>query len=436
MNPIELSSLGSTSARPSPVNRMMAAFSDHFRSGIDINMGVGYVNECAIPRRLIQKTYENVLSDTEKYKGVLNYGPPAGLPELIDAIRRWLTSGMPHEVLRKQRIIIGSSGATSLLEAAACLLKPGIVITCDPVYYIYTDLLERLGFQLLAIPEDDQGIDANLLVSMIDQLGSRAANISFIYLVTVSNPTCTILSNTRRKQVVEIVTNLSNRLGRKVPLLLDTAYEPLVHEPSIEPIESALCHDTLGIVHEIGSVSKLFAPALRIGYLIGQDSPFMAAMVQKGSDVALGPAPLNQHVVALLLDQHLFDQHAAANTIYRQKAKQIFGWLNQYLGESIVECRGGQAGFYFYLTLKETQTHERSSFYRFLTRTTGDKRVDRLADDMAPRVIYVPGEFCVHHQGKLVESAKRQLRLSYGYESPDQIEKAIKLIGEAIVYAQ
>jgi hypothetical protein len=72
-------------------------------------------------------------------------------------------------------------------------------------------------------------------------------------LVTINNPSCVILSNRRRRELIRHTTLLSERLGRRAPVVLDRAYEDLVHDPAIEPLESGLLADPAGIVrvHEI-----------------------------------------------------------------------------------------------------------------------------------------------------------------------------------------
>jgi len=103
------------------------------------------------------------------------------------------------------------------------VLRPGIIITSDPLYYIYWDFLERGGFTLVAVPERADGLHANDVAARIEALGDAAAAISFIFVVTVNNPTATIISNRERTGLVRLATSLSRRFGRTVPLVLDKA---------------------------------------------------------------------------------------------------------------------------------------------------------------------------------------------------------------------
>jgi len=439
MKEIQLSDYGNASAGPAPVSRMMAQFAADFRPELDINLGVGYVNENTIPHQLILEALHAVVRDQRKYQHALNYGEPQGSRNLIESIKKFLVEnrigGLTRELLDKNEIIIAVSGATSLLEAVAHVLPPGLVVTSDPVYYIYCHYLERMGFEIVAVPEDNQGIDADMLQQKLASLGDRKSDIRFIYLVTVNNPTCTILSNSRKRRILEITADLSKELGRKIPLILDMAYEHLVHDPAVEPPVSLLPHDELGIAFEIYTLSKILAPALRIGYLIGLDCPFLRALVQKTGDVGFSAPLINQQIASYILDHHAADQISAVNRGYREKALRTKEWIDQYLGDYISDCRGGSAGFYYYLTFKEIQTHEQSPFFKFLTRTTGEILIDGPVANKNPRVIYLPGQFCVHHQGRLTRQGRRQLRLSYGYEELPRIESALKIMPSAADYA-
>ncbi len=424
---LRFSRYGKASTEPSPVNRMMSAFAGSFRDGIDCNLGVGYVNEETIPVDGLTAAMQAVVVDPRKYRQAFNYGTPGGSANLLASLRQFLTrrriGQLDEATIERKRLIVGPCGATSLLAALSDVLEPGVVVTSDPTYYIYTDALERKGFKVLAVPEDRDGIDLEALAGKLAASRGLAERIAFFYVVTVNNPSCTILSNQRRRAVLELASSLTRESGRPIPVIYDVAYELLLHDPACEPFLSVLPEDTLGIAYEIGTLSKVLAPALRVGYILGPDGPLMDALAQWATDAGLGGPLFVQEMASYLLECHIDRQLEAVNCGYRAKAVAVREGIGRELGHLLEDCRGGSAGFYYYLTFRDIETHPESAFFRCLTRNTGE-----------PRVIYIPGVYCVHPEGELALAGRRQLRLSYGFEDSGRIVQALALMRQAAEY--
>jgi DNA-binding transcriptional MocR family regulator len=173
---------------------------------------------------------------------------------------------------------------------------------------------------------------------------------------------------------------------------------------------------------------------LRIGYMVGRDGPFLRAMIQYTSDVGFSAPLITQEMASYLLDNHLAAQQAHVNGGYREKAQRTKAAIEACLGSRVEACTGGRAGFYFYLTLKDICTDRQSAFFRFLARATGEETVDGTPKNRAPRVIYLPGEICVHPKGALCEQGRRQMRISYGFEEIERIEESLHHMQSAAEY--
>ena len=232
------------------------------------------------------------------------------------------------------------------------MLPPGIAVTSDPAYYIYADVLERKGFEILPVPEDAEGLDAKLLERKLRELGPAAEQISFFYVVTVNNPSGTILSNQRRRELYEIAARESRRQKRLIPIFYDLAYELLLHDPAAEPFASVLPEDDLGIVYEIATLSKIMAPGLRIGYLLGPDRPVHARHDREDQRHGIQRAAVRAGDVKL--SSGCADQ-GAATVGERGLSREGAGGEGRHRalpGTLPEEQRGGSAGFYFYVTFR------------------------------------------------------------------------------------
>jgi DNA-binding transcriptional MocR family regulator len=435
-----LSRYGMACTTPSPVNRMMSAFSTDFRDGIDINIGVGYVNEKTIPDQWFLEAMNEVVNHPEIYRQAFNYGGSQGSPNLIRALRSFYVKhkigGFEQVSMDKQKIVIGANGATSILDALADLFSPGIVITADPMYYIYCNYLERKGFRVITVPEERDGVSAAKLELQLAALGEDVRKLSFFYFVSVNNPSGVIMSNTCKSELVSIAECWSERLERPLPIFFDQAYEWLIHDPQVERPESVLKNNTQGLAYEIGTLSKVLAPALRIGFIMGAEGALLDAIIQKTNDVGFSAPLINQEIAAYVLEHHISEQLQRVNEGYRSKAQVIGAAIDELLGPWLEDRRGGQGGFYYYLSFRNVYTDTNSDFFKFLSRNTGNPEIDGSAEHLLPRVIYLPGEFCVHPSGKSAAAGKRQLRLSYGFEDTESIIQALKYTREAILYSK
>lgn len=431
------SSYGHKLLEVAPVSRLMASFARDFRPGIDINVGVGYVNEATLPYEATVEATKRVVDAPDMFRSSLNYGDPAGSGQLRSAILEMLKAEaqtVDVSLIDSKEILIGTNGATSILEGMAQILEPGLVIMADPVYYIYSYFLDRKGFKVLALPEDAHGMIPDRLEEVLFGNGFDLSELRFVYVVGISNPTSTILTNERRHRIVELVNRYVETTGKHIPLVFDQAYSALIHDPSVERQESSFRHDRNSLVYEVGTLSKILAPAFRIGYVLGPKGAFMSALQERNSDAGFSASVINQQVASVLLRDFLPLQQRRVLEGYRQRAAAVRAAIDTSLGGYVEEVRGGQAGFYFYITFKRIQTHDNSTFYRFLSRTTGDVEVDGLIGAKNPMVAYIPGQYCVRQDGDLIDHGNRSLRFSYGFEPIERLIQAVDIMADAAEY--
>ena len=133
-----------------------------------------------------------VAGDPTKYRQAFNYGDPAGSANLIESLQRFLTrmrvGGLDANSIARKRMAVGASGATSILQCfpLTVLVEPGLVVTSDPMCYIYADVLEQRGFEILAIPEDSEGISLGLLDLAIAKM---PVTPNYFYVMTMKAAT-------------------------------------------------------------------------------------------------------------------------------------------------------------------------------------------------------------------------------------------------------
>lgn len=425
-----LSRLGKRLLEAAPLDTLLALTNEAKKNGECIDLAVGSVDPDTIPLTEIKRIFESLAI------GQLNYTPIGRNEELISAIHGFYANhkehtgadycGISEDLLSGREIVTGPSVTSLDLAVSMALANEGdYVIMADPWYYVYADTCRRLGINVMTIPEDEEGMNMEKLNEALARFEKGdPGRLAFMYMLKASNPKGTVMSNSRIESIVNRMADFSYSVGQKIRILADSAYDQITH-PDVRS-NSPIVYDELGMVVEASTVSKVMAPGLRTGWtLVSKKDPEFAEIIRNFiGHIILNPSAGDQHTVAEFFKSDDVYIHVAAQTEhYHTKAEEVRKAIETYLVPLGVSYEGGQAGFYYYLTLPVNNGID-SPFQKFLF---GHK----------PPVLYVPGEFCVNPENKqIADLGKRQLRVSFGYETKERAVIGIEIMAEAIKYAQ
>ena len=180
-------------------------------------------------------------------KTILNYGPVGGYGPLRD----WVAER--HGVGTNQ-VFVTNGSLQSLSLIAGVLVDPGArVVVEGPTYDRALHIIARHDGEPVPAPMDEDGLDPDTL-----ELDGAA----FLYTIpTFQNPSGRTLSLERRRRLAELA-----REGR-VLIVEDDPYSLVRYEGERLPSIFELAEGE-GVVYSF-SFSKIAAPGLRVGYLLG-----------------------------------------------------------------------------------------------------------------------------------------------------------------------
>ena len=181
----------------------------------------------------------------------VGYGEPEGLPELREQLSAYLfrARGLradPEEVF----VTSGSTQALALLTGLCCTAQAGAIIE-DPCHLAMRRLLAAAGAPILPHPVDGQGL-------RVATLPEAAAGLVY---VTPSHqfPLGGVLPAARRSQLVAWARS-------RRALVLEDDYDGEFRYGG-QPLLPLRESDPEGVAY-VGTLSKTFSPALRLGWVI------------------------------------------------------------------------------------------------------------------------------------------------------------------------
>ena len=303
---------------------------DAFRAApcrIDLSPGVPDLG--AFPRAAWLRAERAVLSELSAAD--LGYGNPAGAPALRAAVADWLArfrgiSADPGDVV----IVSGVAQALALL--AQVLRQDGIteVAVEDPGSLGARQHLRYWQLDTPPIPVDAEGV-------RVDELRARGARA---VLLTPAHqfPTGVVLGGERRRELVE--------WARGGGLVIEDDYDA-EHRYDRAPVP-ALRSVLPDRVCYTGSVSKLLAPALRVGWVLVPPA-YREALVAAKRNADLGNPVLAQLVLARLMGSgELERQLRLVRRRHRRRRDAMIEAIEEHLPGAVVH--GAAAGLHLMVT--------------------------------------------------------------------------------------
>jgi 2-aminoadipate transaminase len=296
-----------------------------------------------VPVDRILKAATDVLS--REGKNLATYGLASG-PLGYRPLREFLVQKLQRSAgisCDADEILITSGSLQALDLVNGVLLTRGdTVIIEQETYQGALTRLARLGVQAVGIPLDGEGMRMDALAATLEDLKRRSIRPKYIYTIpTVQNPTGTILSETRRLELLRLAAEYG------VPIFEDDCYADLIWDGRRPPALHALSQHG-GVIH-IGSFSKSIAPALRVGYIVA-DWDLLARMLALKIDA--GSGALEQMVLGEFCPAH-FDEHVPKLTRgLRKKLETLMDALNEQFGTA-AEFEDPKGGIFLWVKLPD-----------------------------------------------------------------------------------
>ncbi|AZM53372.1 GntR family transcriptional regulator [Streptomyces sp. WAC 01529] len=296
-----------------------------------IDLSPGLPDLSAFPRAAWLRAERSVLAALTPSD--FGYGDPRGTPALRAAVARWLSQN--RGIMADPDDVMIVNGTAQALRLLVDVLRAEGITECaveEPGSLGVRQHLRPLATP--PVPVDAHGIRVDAL---------RATGAPAVLLTPAHQfPTGVVLGGERRRELMD--------WAREGGLVIEDDYdaEHRYDRPAV-PALRALLPDQ---VCYAGSVSKLLAPALRLGWLLAP-ATYRAALVDAKRLIDLGNAALPQLVLAHLMESGDLERHLRLiRKHHRRRRDAMIEAIRTHLPGAVVH--GAAAGLHLMITLDES----------------------------------------------------------------------------------
>ena len=220
----------------------------------------------------------------------------------------------------------GSMQAVTLVAEALCEGHDDVVLMEEYCYSGTVRAYRGLGIEMVGVPVDGQGMRTDALASALERLRAEGRVPRFIYvLATYQNPTGSVMPRERRVELLRIARE------HRCIVVEDNCYGDVHYDGAKPPALYALAGDDPRQVY-MCSLSKIFAPGVRLGYLTASSPELFERIVGRRFDA--GPNTLAAAITAEYLEGRLWEHCEMANEALKAKRDAMLAALDAELGNT------------------------------------------------------------------------------------------------------
>jgi len=386
-----------------------------------ISLAAGFTDNASLPVGASAELLRDILAEPKIARASLQYGSTAGDMELRNLTLRRLEhlDGVPRKTYSAENLLITHGSQQFLYLVTECLCDTGdIVLVEDPTYFVYLSILQSHGIEARGVKFDLDGLNLDVLESVLEKLKSEGnlARVKMLYLVSYfQNPSGVTTSSEKKQAMLEILRRFEKDAGHPIYLLEDAAYRELQFSGASVPSALITAEARKRVIYA-GTYSKPFATGVRVGYGYLPDSLVQPVTRVKGNH-DFGTSHLLQQLVRAALTSGKYEAHLPAlRERYKHKAEIMATAIRTHFPQS-VGWEAAAGGLYIWARLPgSVQTGPKSALFRACLKSD---------------VLYVPGELC-YAPDRTRRAPQNEMRLSFGSASEEKIREGIKRIGKEV----
>lgn len=331
------------------------------------------------------------------------YGSTEGVPELREILaQRYRDQGLSF--VTSENITIVTASQQSLDFIGKVFLNRGDKYICElPSYLGALGAFNSYGGVPVGIPQDEKGMNPEILESKLAELKANGEKPKFIYVIPdFQNPAGTTMPEERRVEILAI--------AKKYDILVveDSPYRELRFTGKPQRMLYDLDGGE-GNVITLGTFSKIFMPGFRMGWVLAHPM-VIDNFVKAKQNTDLCTSAFLQKITVKFFQKNYFEANVQKIVdLYRSKLNAMIGAFEKYMPEGV------------------TWTHPEGGLFLFLTIPEGLDCEELFSIAIEKNVAFVLGTvFFCNGEGK------NTMRINFSYMSEEENIEGVRRLADSI----